>query len=226
MSVSAPGSAQWRQAHSSQLNALMQRVMQQTGQQDVAEDAARAAEAALSDIFHQTVVSSGGDQEAAIRATQYYSSAVFQLAGLVPQITGDDARAGSAALREARQILQGVGIDDPQFMYPWLRTNVENDQILRGAGLDPERVRHVDNPWAHADLEGLMGLARQMLTQYRDADGRRLSDSDIARYMDQAYDAARRNGVGTRYVAPNAEDSASATGETFTVQDLNIPRRI
>ena len=226
MSVSMPGSAQWRHAHASQLDALMQRIMQHTGQRGMAEDAARAAESALNGIYHQAMVDSGGNQQVAQRAMEAHTDSVFRLAGLVPQITGDDPAAGSAALREARQVLRQAGIDDPQFMYPWLRSNVQNDQVLRSAGLDPERVRHIDSPWAHMDLQGLMGLARQMLTEYRGSGGERLSEQQISGYMDQAWSYARQHGVGSQYVAPADTATVDGEAETFSVQDLNIPRRV
>ena len=229
--VSMPGSAQWRQANASQLNALIDRVMQQTGQRGLAEDAARAAENALTDLYHQAMVNSGGNQQTALQAVQHHTQSVFRLAGLVPQITGNDSAAASSALRQAQQVLRDAGINDPQFLYPWLRSNVSNDQVLRGAGLDPQRVRHVDSPWAHADLQGLMGIAREMLTQYRGSDGQRLNDQEISSYMDQAWNLARQHGIGSQYVVPapadpTATDSTDGSTETFTVQDVNVPRRV
>ncbi|MEL7367401.1 MAG: hypothetical protein AAFN74_00705 [Myxococcota bacterium] len=239
MSISTPGSAQWRQANAAELNALMDRVMQQTGQQDLAQDAAAAAEKALSGIYHQAVVDAGGNRQAGLQAVQRHSESVFRLAGLVPQITGDDPAAASTALRQAQQVLRDAGIDDPQFIYPWLRQNVRNDQVLRGAGLDPQRVRHVDSPWSHADLDGLMGITRQMLTEYRGQDGETLSSDEIDRQMDRMWSYAQQHGVGNSYVPPapavdpgsegqNEDPSAAGenSAETFSVLDLNIPRRV
>ena len=227
MPISPPGTTQWRQANAPRLDALYQQVLQQTGEQGLAQDAARAAESALRDIYNQAMVNSGGNQQVALQAMEQHTPAVIRLAGLVPQITGDDPAAGATALREARQTLRQVGIEDPQFMYPWLRQNVQNDQVLRGAGLDPERVRHIESPWSHVNLDGLMGFARQMLSEYRTRDGDSLSENQISDYMDQAYAYAHRHGVGSQYVA-SASDNATETSntETFTVQDLGIPRRV
>ncbi len=249
----SPGSPGWRQSHAPQLNALFQRVLDQTGQRGLAEEAIRAAESALNGMYHQVMIDSGGNSPYAVQVMNAHTESVVRLAGLVPQITGDDPTAGSAALREAQQVLRGMGISDPQFMYPWLRANVNDDQVLRSAGLDPQRVRHVDSPWAHADLDGLMGIARQMLSQYRGTDGQRLSEDQISQYIDQAYTMARHHGVGSQFTPPpstlppppppaprratsdgtnrtpatdDGEPPADATDAGFSVQDMNFPRRV
>ena len=221
-----PGSSQWRQSHASQLDALMQRVIRQTGERGLAQEAVQAAENALIDLYHQAMVNSGGDRSAALRAVEHHTESVFELAGLVPQIVGDDPESASTAIRQAQRVLHRLGHEDPTFMYPWLRANVDSDRVLRGAGLDPQRVRHVDSPWAYADLEGLMGMVHQMLAEYRDRDGQRLSQGQIEGYMDQAWAYAHHHGVGAQYVPPAPPNAESEPAETLRVQDLHIPRRV
>ena len=203
---------------------IYQRVLAQTGDQAAAQEAVLNARNTLSDIYHQTMIATGGDEQASHAAVARYTQQVMQLAGLVPAIKGNDPAAAANALRQAMTLLTSNGLRDRTALYPWLREHVTNDQVLRDAGFDPEAVRRADTPWAHTDLEALMSLVRDSLLRYRNADGTPLTTEQIEAQLDQARAAARRYGVGTSYTAPAAGETAP-TG-TVTVAAFSFPRRV
>jgi hypothetical protein len=222
-------------------------VLQLTGSPEKAQAAVMQAKAALDDLFNQAVIKFGGDQASAQMAVAQHTTRVFRLATLLPAVQGENEVEAASALREATQILGVLGYNDRQAFNPWLRQHVTNDEVLRRAGFDPEVVRRPDSAWAHADVDALMALARDMLERHRLADGSPLSAAQIDGYLENARAAAARYGVGAARPpapldAPPPPGGATATGAApaaaaaapeggeaaaaVTVQALNFPRRV
>lgn len=195
---------------------LRTRVLGRTGDQALANEAAANAKYALDQIFHQTMVATGGDKVAADAAVARHASQVARLAELIPTIRGDDPSAGGAALREATRLLQGVGLKSPEALHGWLRRNVQNDETLQNAGFDPEAVRKLPLPdGLPTDREALLDLVRQNLLR-----AGVLDTEEVEGYLDVARKAMERLNIGEPTPEPAPE------GETISVASLGIPRRV
>src|SRR5687768_9264561 len=135
---------------------LYQRVLRETGDPRLADQAVVNAQKALDDLYHTAMVRTGGDQAASNQAVNQYSAQILRVAGLLPAIQGNDANRAGPALREAWGILQNAGITNKEAFHPWLHANVPSDDALRSAGFDPAEVHRPPNtPWAYADLDAL-----------------------------------------------------------------------
>lgn len=210
-------------------NDLYQRILQQTGSAETAQQAVANARNALSSIYHDAVVRAGGDESAGYNTVNQYTRQVMQLAGMIPSITGGDTAAATASLRQATSLLEANGMRDRSVMYQWLREHVTNDEVLRGAGFDPAAVKRVDSgAWAYADTEALLALARDALVKYRGADGRPLTNEYIDSMIEQGRAAARRYGVGSARTEGTTAGTAAGTAAagTVTVAAFNFPRRV
>jgi hypothetical protein len=212
----------WSSEHDSALQELYANVTRQFGA-EAAERAVRDAQYALNDAFHKMMIRFGGDEMHARSAVLEMTPDITRLASLIPAIKSNDTTRAGVALREARGLLARAGMSD-QAMVPWLKAHVASDDVLRAAGFDPADVRRPsDTPWAHADLDALVALARDMLERYRDANGKPIPQEQIDAYLDQARAAANRLGVGSAR-APGAEPRDPAG--SMTVAAFSFPRRV
>lgn len=84
---------------------------------------------------------------------------------LLPAITGANPTEAKAALRQAIKILVDFrGLKGPEPYYRWLSKNVKNDDVLRGAGIDPDAMRKAIDPGdPHPDVAALLDAARTMM---------------------------------------------------------------
>ena len=204
--------------------ALYRDVLARTGDPDVAAQAVANAQAGMREVYNEAMVRTGGDANAARAAQNQYGPDVYRLASLIPTIQGAGSGAGPA-LQQALGIMKKVAGTDPKSLYPWINQNVADDAALQAAGLDPAEVRAPpDTPWAHADLDALVSLARDMMTRYRSADGVALSTDQVEGYLDQARAAAQRYGVGAARVAGSAQ--AAAADSAVSLASLGIPLRV
>jgi len=206
--------------------ALYRDVLARTGDPAVAQQAVAYAQAGLKEVYHRAMVKTGGDEAAARAAQQQYGPEVLRLAGLVPQIQAGGPGAGRD-LTQALGILDGLGVDR-EGLNPWLNQHISDDGVLEAAGLDPAVVRAPpDTPWAHADLDAMVALARDMLERYQGPNGETLSTDQVEGYLDQARAAANRYGVGSaRTTATAGAGGATTAGATQTLAALGIPIRV
>jgi len=203
---------------------LYRDVLARTGDPQQAQAAVSYAAAGMKEVYHEAMVKTGGDQAAARAAQQQYGPEVYRLASLIPTIQGAGGDAG-AALQQALGIMQRTAGIDAEALTPWINKNVSDDGALRAAGLDPAVVRAPpDTPWAHADLDALVALARDMMARYESPDGVRLSTTEVEGYLDQARASAERYGVGSARVAGSAQ--AAAADNTLSLASLGIPLRV
>lgn len=204
-------------------------MLSKTGDPQAARRAVQQAQAGIQGLYDHAMVQTRGDQQAA-RAIQYrHADKVAQLAGLLPDITGSDPSKAGPALRQALGLLDQAGMTDREWLKPWLREHVKDNRTLRAAGLNPDDIRKTDTPWAYIQSDALLALAKNMLNRYEKPDGTRLNASEISDYMDQARAAARRYGVGSRYVPEATSDSSSEESDstqTTNLQSLGVPLRI
>src|SRR5262245_3230510 len=87
------------------------------------------------------------------------------LKALIPTITGSDPAAATAALRRGLTICKNqFGYTGPEPLYQWLSKNVKNDDVLRGAGIDPEEMRRATAPGdPHPDVAALLEISKNIL---------------------------------------------------------------
>lgn len=219
--VNAPGTIP---AANTPQGALYRDVLARTGDAQQAQAALSYASQGMKEVYNEVMVKTGGDQDAARAAQSKYGPDVYRLASLIPTIQGQGGNAG-AALQQALGILKNSAGLDADALYPWINKNVSDDGALRSAGLDPAEVRKPpDTPWAHADLEALVSLARDMMTRYEGPDGVKMSTTEVESYLDQARVAAQRYGVGSARVAGSAQ--AAAADNTLSLASLGIPLRV
>ena len=204
--------------------ALYRDVLARTGDPEIAQAVLGYADAGMREVYNEAMVRTHGDQAAAQAAQRQYGPDVYRLAGLIPTIQGGGSGAG-AALQQALGIMSKVGVTDHKALFPWINQNVSDDGALRAAGLDPAEVRKPpDTPWAHADLDAIVGLARDMMSRYVSPDGVPMTTDQVESYLDQARAAAMRYGVGSARVAGSAQAKAADT--TLSLASLGIPLRV
>lgn len=219
------GAPSWNVPAGAGLNELYQQVLRQTGDQNVANEAVANAQRALDDIYNQTMISTWADEGASRAAQQRLTPQILRVAALLPTIQGQDTGRAGAALTEAMGVLEGSGLRDRTALYPWLNEHITDDGVLQAAGFDPAEVRKPpDTPWAHADLESLIALGRDMLERYVSPTGVRLTSAEIDSTIDQARTAARRLGVGSAFTAPAV--GATAPAGTVPLTAFAFARRV
>jgi hypothetical protein len=142
---------------------LYQDLLRQGVDVDTALDIVRDARAALSGIYHSTMIATQADPQASMRAVREKLSAVMQLARLMPMIKGDisgSAEDRGRALSRALDIVRERDMGRVKALYPWINTHVKDDDVLRAAGLNVEAVR---NAGGDKDLRALLSLLRTAL---------------------------------------------------------------
>src|SRR5262249_9554480 len=118
---------------------------------------------------------------------------------LIPTIKGTDKQAAIDALRKALTALRDFrGYTGPEPLYFWLSKNVKDDDVLRGAGIDPDKVKEATKPAdPHPDVAALLQISRNMLEMFAAQNGLPPpSDQDVEE-MGRAFRAFTGSGTGT-----------------------------
>lgn len=133
---------------------------------------------------------------------------------LIPAITGTDQEAATNALKRAIDILiHNRGLKGPEPYYHWLARNVKNDNVLRGAGIDPEEMRRATAPGdPHPDVAALLDISRTMMGAMLRSDPT-IGDQNAATAI-----AAFNRFNGTTVALPAALTAPG--GDTLTVRQL------